>query len=340
MQHIGVQAQLRARVGREDPVHALGAQFPDRRRGRLHGRAHPARLPGGVRPCLVQEVPAVLRPGPVRVLGQVQQRRLGGGHHDPALGAVLGEPVLVVRLQLRQMRAGEEGQAEPGGPAGGGLGGAADQEQRVRVGVRARGDADRAAPIGEGLARPRLQQRLQQLVLEPAAPGEVHAEQVVLLGPVSDPGDRHQPAAAQQVQHGDLLGQPQRVVQRADHRRDRDRDTPGRAENGPRERERGRQPVVVGAVVLLRLHGGDAPVVGVRGHLQGRPVTGAELGGGGPGSDEVEACDRDGHGDVSLHRAGVRGTLADDASDIQGCGDPAALGPGGRHKRGDPGAHG
>ncbi len=180
----------------------------------------------------------------------------------------------------------------------------------MRVGVRARRDADRAAPVREGLARPRLQQRLQQLVLEPAAPGEVHAEQVVLLGPVPDPGDRHQPAAAQQVQHGDLLGQPQRVVQRADDRRDGDRDTPGRAEDGPREGERRRQPVVVGPVVFLRLHGGDAPVVGVRSHFQGRPVTGAELGGAGSGSDEVETCDRDGHGDVSLHRAGVRGDVS------------------------------
>ncbi|CAM5715471.1 hypothetical protein SVIOM74S_01885 [Streptomyces violarus] len=247
-------------------------------------------------PRLVQEVLPVLCPGPVRILGHVQQRCLGGGHHHPALGAVLDEPFLVVRLQLRQVRAGEEGQAEPGGPAGGGLGGAADQEQRVGLGARARGDADRAAPVGEGLARPGREQRLQQLVLEPPAPGEVHTEQVVLLGPVPDPGDRHQPAAAQQIQYGDLLGEPQRVVQRADDRRDGDGDTPGRAEDRPREGERRRQPVVVGPVVLLRLHGGHAPVVGVRGHLQGRPVTGAELGGTGPGSYEVEAYDRDGHG--------------------------------------------
>ena len=226
----------------------------------------------------MQEVLAVLGPRPVRVLGDVQQRGLGGGHHASSPRVPYSaQPLVVVRLQLRQVRAGEERQPQPGRAAGRGLGAAADQQQRVRLGVRARGDPYRAAPVRERLAGPGLQQRLQQLVLERAAPLPLHAERRVLLGPVADARDRDQPPAAQQVEHGDVLGQPQRVVQRADDRRDGDRDPPGGAEDRAREGEAAR------AASCWRRRGAPRSgrwsmpaLVGVRGHLEGGPVAGAD----------------------------------------------------------------
>lgn len=118
MQHIRVVPRPRTLLGRENPAHALRAQLLHRRGRRPHRRAGPGRLPGRVGARLVQEVPSVERPRAARVLGHVQQRGPRGRHPRPALGAVLGEPFLVIRLQLRRVRAGAERQPEPGGPGG------------------------------------------------------------------------------------------------------------------------------------------------------------------------------------------------------------------------------
>src|SRR4051812_16285778 len=118
----------------------------------------------------------------------------------------------------------------------------------MRLGERARGDAYATPAEGELLTRPRLQEGFEQLVLELAAPAPLDTLLLVLGGPVPDPRDRHEPATAHQVEHRDVLGEPQRVVQRADDRGYRHRDAAGGAEDRAREDEGGRQPVVVRAV--------------------------------------------------------------------------------------------
>ncbi|RPK42278.1 hypothetical protein EES39_20725 [Streptomyces sp. ADI92-24] len=247
----------------------------------------------------------------------MQQRRLGRGHHAEALRTVLRALLVVVRLQLRQMRAREQRQPQPRRPPRRRPGAAAHQQQRVRPGERPGGDRDRTAAELERLPGPRQQQCLQQLVLDPAAPAPFDARPLVLLGPVADPRDRDQPARAQQVEHRDVLRQPQRVVQRPDHRGHRDRDPAGGAEDGTGEDEGGGQPGVGGPVVLLGLHGVDAVLVGVRGHVQGRAVACRERGGCGVWIDEVEPDDCEGHDTVPFAgRAGRGRTLADVASEV------------------------
>ncbi len=165
----------------------------------------------------------------------------------------------------------------------------------MRAGERPRGDRDRTAAELERLPGPRLQQRLQQLVLEPAPPAPLDARPFVLLGPVADPRHRDQPARAQQVEHRDVLGQPQWIVQRSDDRGDRHRDPAGGPEHGTGEGEGGRQPGVGGPVVFLGLHRVDAVPVGVRGHVQRRAVAGREGVRRGCRIDEVEPDDCEGH---------------------------------------------
>jgi transposase-like protein len=107
--------------------------------------------------------------------------------------------------------------------------------------------------------------------------------------------------------YGDLLGQPQRIMQRADDRRDRDCDSAGGAEDSARESKGRGQPVVGDAVVLLGLHGADPAVVGVRGHLQGGLVAGAEGFARRVGLHQVETYDRHGHGGSSFGRVPGKG---------------------------------
>ncbi len=307
VQHQALQAQPRALPGRHHPVHPLRPQLRHARRRRPHRRADVLRLPGGVGPRLVQEVLPVLRPGPVRILRDVQQRRLPRRHHRPPLGAVLLAPLPVVRLKVRQVRGREERQTEAGRAPRRRLRGAPDEQQRVRPGEGPRGDPYRTAPVRERLARPRREEGLQELVLEPPAPPPVDPALLVLLRPVADPRHRHEPAAAQQVEHRDLLREPQRVVQRADDRRDRDRDPAGRAEDRARQGEGGGEPVVLHPVVLLGLDGVHPVPVGVRGHVQDGPVALRQGLGGGAGLDEVEPYDGEGHGVPSAGGLPARG---------------------------------
>src|SRR5690606_40450473 len=64
---------------------------------------------------------------------------------------------------------------------------------------------------------------LYTLSLHDALPISGTAEGGVLLGPVAQPEDVGDPPAAEVVEHGDVLGQPDRVVEVGQQRGDRDR---------------------------------------------------------------------------------------------------------------------
>ena len=101
---------------------------------------------------------------------------------------------------------------------------AAEQDHRVRLRERPRRDPHGGAAVLERLAGPRLEQRVDALVHERAALGPVLAVRRVLRRAVADADDRREPAAAREVEHGDVLGDAQRVVQRQEQRRDGDAD--------------------------------------------------------------------------------------------------------------------
>jgi hypothetical protein len=76
----------------------------------------------------------------------------------------------------------------------------------------------------ERFAGPGVEQGLHRLVHQPAAARPVLAVGGVFRRPVAQPEDGGEPPAAGQIQHGDVLGDAQGVVQREQHGRDRDAD--------------------------------------------------------------------------------------------------------------------
>lgn len=254
-------------------------------------------LPAGVRGGLVQEVVAVLGPRLVRVLGAEDHPGLDRGQQrEAALETLLGRELVVVLLELRDRRRGVERQAQAHRAPDRRLGGAADHDRRVRVGERLRGDPDGRAAVLERLAGPRLEQRLQHLVLDLAAPLPLLAEGRVLLRAVAQTRDDGEPAAADVVQHRDVLGEPDRVVQRCEQRADDHADPLRGAEYRACGAQRRGAPRVVRAVVLLQADHVEPVLVREGRHLDGGLVAGGHLLPVETGEDLVEPQIRDSHG--------------------------------------------
>ena len=133
---------------------------------------------------------------------------------------------------------------------------------------------------------------------------------VVLDRPVAEAGHDRQPPAADEVEHGDVLGQADRVVQRQQEGGDPERDAAGAGSHGPRQDERRRQVPVGGAVVLGEHEHVEAAGVGPLAHLDGRgvePLGLLRLEAGGP---HVEADDRESHRTRSSSCATRRATTS------------------------------
>ena len=180
--------------------------------------------------------------------------------------------VLVGGPQLGVAHGGEEPQLEPGGAPGRGGGRPAHHDERVRPLQRAGRDPHPAALPLERLARPGLEQDGDGLVepLAPPLPGD--AEVGVLLRPVAEAEDQRDAPAGDQVEHGDVLGQADRVVQWGDHRRQADVGRLRAGRDRGREHERGGQVAVVGRVVLRHDDRAQLVLVGVGRLLQRRGV--------------------------------------------------------------------
>jgi hypothetical protein len=131
-----------------------------------------------------------------------------------------------------------------------------------------------AGPASEGLPRPRGPEDRDALLQQADAVAHLPVVHRHLLGPV--PGADHEvdPAAAHQVEDGEVLGEADRVVQGQDERGDQHAQLAGPpGDGGGHHQRRGAVPVV-GSVVLRQRHHGEAVVLGPGALLERRPVQG------------------------------------------------------------------
>src|SRR5690625_1360149 len=89
-------------------------------------------------------------------------------------------------------------------------------------------------------------------------------------GHIAAGSDDHGAAAADQVQHGKVLGNAQRVVQGNDEGTEADADPSGAGGDGPAEADGGGIVPIAGAMVLGEVDAGKAMLIGEFRHLQGR----------------------------------------------------------------------
>lgn len=76
---------------------------------------------------------------------------------------------------------------------------------------------DSPASVDDRLAIEKRQEQGQVLIGQAATAVHVHAEMLVLLGPVPDTERVGHPAGADQIEHADLFGQANGIPQRQHH---------------------------------------------------------------------------------------------------------------------------
>src|SRR5439155_13267641 len=163
---------------------------------------------------------------------------------------------------------------------------------------RLRRHADRPPAPREGLARPRLPHDADVLLEEPPPLRALDARHGELLGAIAEPGDQARAAPAREIEHGELLGQAHRVVQRHQHGGDADADVLRAPRDRGGEHERRREIAVVDAVVLGEHDEVEALPVGPGALLEARRV---ELGvGGGAEGRRAEIVAEADHGHGAL----------------------------------------
>jgi hypothetical protein len=212
-------------IGRAHPDLVRPLQVLDRVGIHAWRRVLAGRLERRVRLRLVEEVRRDLCPRLFRVVGHVQEGRALRHHHEPT-----GEADAVGFLAIRgvQHRVGvHRHHREPKARRAPRRGGhsPADEHGRVRFGRGHGGDAHGAAFPLERLTRPRLQHRRNLFLEDLAAPCVVDPCHLELVDAIPGAEHRPQPAGERVVDHRDLLGDADRVVQRQDRRRQQDRRT-------------------------------------------------------------------------------------------------------------------
>ena len=161
-----------------------------------------------------------------------------------------------------------------------------------------------AAPVLERLAAERGLQRGDDLghPLGPLVHGHaVHGE---LLGHVAGGDDEVDAAAAEVVEHDEVLGEAERVVERRDERGDDEAHVLRAGRHRREHRERAREVAVGRAVVLGDGDAHAAQPVGPLGHVEGGRVAVGRRGAGERGVAEVEAEPEEGH--AAAARRGAR----------------------------------
>ena len=166
----------------------------------------------------------------------------------------------------------EHREPQPRGPAGGRGHSPADEQHPARIGDRlGRHPHVTTAPF-ERLPRQRVEHGLHVLFEDAPARRVLEAGHLELLDPVAraehDPG----PARECVVEHRDLLGDADRVVQRQDRGAHHEPGAGGTREHRRGHRERRRQPAVVDAVVLREHERVEPVLVGPRELLERRRV--------------------------------------------------------------------
>ncbi len=206
----------------------------------------------------------------VGVVGHVDEAGALRRGRGTGLLAQLAARLGVGRPQRRVDR--DEAVAEPRRPAGRGRGRAAHEQARPLRARRPRRDPDPAAPVLERLARPGRPQHGDAL-LDQGGP-LVHApvEHRHLLGAVAGAEHEVDAAAAGEVEHRQVLGQADRVVQRHDQRRHEDAQRAGPAGDRRRHHQRAGAVAVVGPVVLGQRRHQEAVLLGPGALVERRPV--------------------------------------------------------------------
>jgi hypothetical protein len=142
----------------------------------------------------------------------------------------------------------------------------------VRLLERSGRDPHRPALVLEGLARPRRAQDPHLFLEVGRSRGPVPTEELVLVPAVARAGHDREPTARREVEHGDVLGQPQRVVQghlQGGHAHPDALRPPG---HRAAEHERRRAVAVLQAVVLGQHDEVEPLLVGPGGEVEGGPV--------------------------------------------------------------------
>ncbi len=189
-------------------------------------------------------------------------------------------PVGVVDV-LAGAGVGHEAGAESSRPAGCSQAAAADPDRRAGLACRLLGgrgrhddvvEAEVLALVGEPLAAPGQLEDLDGLVGTRATLALGHAEHGEFVRLVAGREPDVEAAAGQLVDHGQVLGQPQRVVQRG--QQDRGAEA-GRGGSHRQRAQRGaqrRQVALLAEVVLGQPDRGEAELFGAGGLVQGLPV--------------------------------------------------------------------
>src|SRR6185437_5422606 len=236
-------------------------------------------VPGGIGDGVAEEVGAEAVPGGVGV-GVDEgggQGVVAAAEEQAGLTAQRGALVAVEPLEVAAAF-GHHAEAQPGGPADGGRGAAADEEEGAAGGAGPWGDRGAgASAAGDGAAGG------HHRVAGPGSPEQVDggveaggplvhrdAEEVELLLAVAGAEDHRQAAAAQDVEDGELLGGLHRVAEGGEEGGHLEGDPGGPGGDGGGHHQGGREVAVGGAVVLGEQHRqAAAGGVGPGGHVEG-----------------------------------------------------------------------
>ena len=199
-------------------------------------------LPETVGIGLVEEERRHLLPPLVRILGQ--RHRLVGGDGGGA-GVWPTKPLHLVPIERPDLR---NGRNEPVGDAGRPLSGhpaaTSERDGRSTWPERSRGEAHGATLVLERLTGERRSEVPDHLGDPPAPLVHGYVEQGELLVDVAAGHDQVDPPLAQDVQHDQVLGHTQRVVEGGDQRGDHEPDAGGPGRHGRQHRQRaGQVPV-------------------------------------------------------------------------------------------------
>src|SRR5207249_4843519 len=130
------------------------------------------------------------------------------------------EPAQFIEVGIHELAAeGLERQTELRRPSRCALRSAPEREGRASRLCRPREDLDGGAAELERFARPRFPQCLDRLNHERWTTLPVHAEGQELLAPVARTECDAEPSPRHKVENGEVLGEPDRMLQRSEHYR-------------------------------------------------------------------------------------------------------------------------
>ena len=143
----------------------------------------------------------------------------------------------------------------------------------MRSGIWPRGDVDHASAILDRVATPGGEKGLDDAFGLRAASRPIAIERVVFLRSVALPQYEAETSAAGKVEDRDVLGEPDRVVQRPEQRAGAHLDAGRPGDDKRRHNERRWQPADRGIVMLLDVDDREPALIGIGRHVERSAVT-------------------------------------------------------------------